>query len=167
MERCPRRARRSSTASSTRACIERLKHVACQRLRPRDLHRGRRAAQKAQRQVRLQGRLGHATSRPSTSAILTEQVFKQPRVRHRLSQGDQGVLYAPERRRQDRRRGGLPGARHRRDHRRQPARGASGRAREPHQGAGHESRPTTGGTATCAATAPAATRASASASSAW
>ena len=31
---------------------------------------------------------------------------QQARVRHRLSEGDQGVLHAPERRRQDRRRGG-------------------------------------------------------------
>ena len=61
-------------------------------------------------------------------------------VRHRLSQGDQGVLYAPERRRQNRGRGGLPGARHRRDHRRQSARGAAGHAGGPHPGAGHEAR---------------------------
>ena len=52
--------------------------------------------------------------------------LQEARVRHRLSQGDQGLLYAPQRRRQDRGRGGLPGPRHRRDHRRQPARGAAG-----------------------------------------
>ena len=47
--------------------------------------------------------------------------LQEARVRHRLPQGDQGVLHAPQRRRQDRRRRRLPGPRHRRDHRRQPA----------------------------------------------
>ncbi len=98
---------------------------------------------------------------------LTEQVYQEAGVRHGLSQGDQGLLYAPQRRRQDRGRGGLPGARHRRDHRRQPARGAAGCA------GGAASRSwacgprTTGGTATCGATAPASTRASAWALSGW
>ena len=43
---------------------------------------------------------------------LTEQVFQAPRLCHRLPQGDQGLLYAPERRRKDRGCGGLPGPRH-------------------------------------------------------
>ena len=42
-------------------------------------------------------------------------------VRYRLSQGNQGVLHAPQRRWQDGGGGGLPGTRHRRDYRRQPA----------------------------------------------
>ena len=50
--------------------------------------------------------------------------LQAPDLRDRLPGGDQGLLHAHERRRQDRRRGGLPGARHRRDHRRLPARGA-------------------------------------------
>ena len=53
--------------------------------------------------------------------FLTEQYFQQSRLCHRLPQGDQGLLYAPERRQQDRCRRRLPGSRHRRDHRRQPA----------------------------------------------
>ena len=64
--------------------------------------------------------------------------LQEARLRHGLSQGDQGLLYAAQRRRQDRGRGGLPGARHRRDHRRQPAGGAAGAAGGPHPGAGHE-----------------------------
>ena len=98
---------------------------------------------------------------------LTEQVYKQPGVRHRLPQGDQGLLYAPERRRQDRGRRRLPGARHRRDHRRLPARGAAGRAGGAHGTSWAWTPRTTGGTWTCGATAPAATPASAWASSGW
>ena len=49
-----------------------------------------------------------------------------------LPGADQGLLHAPERRRPHRRRDGCAGARHRRDHRRQPARGAPGRARRTH-----------------------------------
>ena len=46
---------------------------------------------------------------------------QEARLRHGLPQGDQGVLYEAESRRQDRGRYGLSGSRHRRDHRRQPA----------------------------------------------
>ena len=42
---------------------------------------------------------------------LTEKHFGKPGVRDRLAQGDQGLLYAHERRRQDRGRGGSAGAR--------------------------------------------------------
>ena len=67
---------------------------------------------------------------------LTEQVFKKPIFVTELPEGDKGLLHAPGRRRQDRRRGGLPGAGHRRDRRRQPARGAAGRAGGPDGRAG-------------------------------
>ena len=106
--------------------MERLEHVADLRLRPRQLHRGRGDSQKAQRPVRLQGGVGHRSA-DRARALSDRAGVQEAGVCHRLSQGDQGVLYAPQRRRQDRGRGGLPGARHRRDHRRQPARGASGR----------------------------------------
>ena len=59
---------------------------------------------------------------------------------HGLSEGDQSLLYAPERRRKDRRGGGLPGSRHRRDHRRQPERRAAGSARGENGRAGPEQR---------------------------
>ena len=71
---------------------------------------------------------------------LTEQIFKRPVFVTDYPQGDQGVLYAPQRRRKDRRRGGLPRSGHRRDHRRQPARGAHRAARKAHPRARHESR---------------------------
>ena len=53
--------------------------------------------------------------------FLSEKTFGLAGVRHRLSQGDQGFLYAHERRQQDRRRDGYAGARHRRIDRRLPA----------------------------------------------
>ena len=90
------------------------------RLRPGELHRGGGDPEEEQRQVRLQGGVGR---RPAdrARALSHRAGLQEARVRHRLPQGDQGVLHAPERRRQDRGRGGLPGARHRRDHRRLPA----------------------------------------------
>ena len=57
--------------------------------------------------------------------FLTEQVFQAPGIRHGLPQGDQGLLYEDEPRRENRGRCGLPGARHRGDHRRQPEGGRS------------------------------------------
>ncbi len=63
--------------------------------------------------------------------------LQEANVRHQLPQGHQGVLHAPERRRQDGSRRGLPRPRHRRDHRRLPARGAPRRAGAPHRGARH------------------------------
>ena len=71
-----------------------------------------------------------------------------------LPQGDQGVLHAPQRRRTHRGGDGRARARHRRDRRRQPARGAPRRARRADPRDGPRSRRRTGGTATCAATAP-------------
>ncbi len=58
-------------------------------------------------------------------------------LRHGLSRGDQGVLHALERRREDRGGRGLPRPRHRRDRGRQPARGAPRGARASHRGARH------------------------------
>ena len=54
----------------------------------------------------------------------------------RFLTGDQGVLYEDEPRWENRGRCGLPGARHRRDHRRQPEGGRSGKALRPHGRAG-------------------------------
>ena len=39
---------------------------------------------------------------------LTEQIYKRPGIRDRLSEGDQGILYEAERRREDRGGSGLP-----------------------------------------------------------
>ena len=56
---------------------------------------------------------------------LTEEHVKAPGRRHELPEGDQGLLHAHERRREDRRGDGRAGAGHRRDHRRLAARGAA------------------------------------------
>ena len=52
---------------------------------------------------------------------LTEQIFKKAGVCHRLPEGDQGILHAPERGRQDCCCRRYAGARHRRADRRLPA----------------------------------------------
>ena len=59
---------------------------------------------------------------------LAEEVFKGAGGGDRLSRGDQGFLHAAQRRRKDRGGDGCAAARGWGDHRRQPARGAAGRA---------------------------------------
>jgi aspartyl/asparaginyl-tRNA synthetase len=83
-----------------------------------------------------------------------------------LPEGDQGFLHARQRRRTDGCGDGRAGARHRRDHRWVPARGAPGRARRPHPRGRPRPRVVRLGTATSAVTARCPTPASASASSA-
>ena len=56
-----------------------------------------------------------------TEALPHRAGLQEAGLRHRLPQGHQGLLHAPQRRRQNRGRRRLPGARHRRDHRRLPA----------------------------------------------
>ena len=70
-----------------------------------------------QRQVRLQGGVGLRLA-DRARAVPHRAGVQEARVRHRLPQGHQGLLHAPQRRRQDRGRCRLPGARYRRDHRR-------------------------------------------------
>ena len=94
-----------------------------------------------------------------------EEYVGRPVVVIELSEGDQGVLHALERRRADRGGDGRAGARHRRDHRRQPARGTARRARPRHRRDAGSIRSPTGGIATCGDTARCRTRASAWASS--
>ena len=74
------------------------------------------------------------------TALPDREALRQAGVRHRLAQGDQGLLHAHERRRQNRGRGRPAGARRGRTVRRQPARGALRRAEAAHRGAGHEPR---------------------------
>ena len=83
-------------------------------------------------------RLNHVVSSKldRARALSGRRALRLSRVRVQLSQGNQGLLHAPERRRQDRRRRGRAGARHRRTDRRQPARREAGRAGSPDQGAG-------------------------------
>ena len=61
--------------------------------------------------------------------FLTEKNLQEPGDPPRLSADDQAVLHARQRRRQDRAGDGRAGPAGRRDHRRQPARGAARRAR--------------------------------------
>ena len=134
-------------------------------LRADDLHRRDRRAREERQEVRVSGPLGHG---PAVRArALADRGARQGAGRRdELPEGDQGVLHAHERRRQDRRGDGRAGAGHRRDHRRLAARGAARLPRPPAGRAAARSRRRTGGTATCAATAPCRTPASASASSA-
>ena len=78
-------------------------------------------------EVRVPGGLGR---RPAgrARALPDRGALRSPGVRHRLPDGDQGVLHAAQRRRQDRRGDGRAGAADRRAHRRLPARGAARRA---------------------------------------
>ena len=187
--RRPRRRRRprrgaSSSTSSRRCSTERADDMAFFEERvDKDVHRARWRSsstssfarmdyteaiddprEASRQEVRVPGEVGH---RPAVRArALPHRGARRPAGRRdELPEGHQGVLHAPERRREDRRRDGRAGARHRRDHRRQPARGAARRARRAHGRDAARTRRTTGGTATCAATAPCRTRASASASS--
>ena len=59
---------------------------------------------------------------------LTEKHFQKPVILYDYPRGIKAVLHAAERRRQDGAGDGRAGAARRRDHRRQPARGAAGRA---------------------------------------
>ena len=97
---------------------------------------------------------------------LAEKHVGRPAGADELPEGDQGVLHAPERRRQDGGGDGRAGARHRRNRRRQPARRAPRGARCAHGRGRSSTRATTAGIATCAATAACRTPASAWASSA-
>ena len=92
-------------------------------LRARDLHPGRRAAAEGRREIQLPPRMGQGPA-DRARALPERKDLPEARLRHRLPQGDQGLLHAPERRRPHRRRHGPAGPRRRRDHRRQPARGA-------------------------------------------
>ena len=74
-------------------------------------------------EVRVPGEMGR---RPAVRARALPHREAREEAGHRdeLPEGHQGVLHAPERRRQDGRRDGRARAGNRRDHRRQPARGA-------------------------------------------
>jgi asparaginyl-tRNA synthetase len=88
-------------------------------------------AAEVRQEVRLPGRMGPGPA-DRARALADRGARRPPGGGDELPGAHQGLLHAPERRRQDRRRDGRAGARHRRDHRRQPARGAPGRARRAH-----------------------------------
>ena len=92
---------------------------------------------------------------------LTEKHFQKPVILYDYPRGDQGVLHAAQRRRQDGAGDGRAGAARRRDHRRQPARGTARRAGSADEGARPRTRQRTGGIWTCGATARCRTPASA------
>ena len=108
------------------------RHSSTSRVRAHGLHRGGRdPARSARQKFEFPVKWG-IDLQTEHERYLTEKHVRQPGDRHELPEGHQGVLHAPERRRQDRRRDGRAGAGHRRDHRRQPARGAARRARRAH-----------------------------------
>ncbi len=78
------------------------------------------------------GRVGHRPADREHERYLTEQHFKCPVILLRLPANAEALLHAGERRRQNGAGDGRAGARRRRDHRRQPARGAARRARSAH-----------------------------------
>ena len=84
--------------------------------------------QKSRQDVRVPGRVGQ---RPAgrARALPDREALQAPGDPVRLPADDQAVLHARERRRQDGAGDGRAGAGRRRDHRRQPARGAARRAR--------------------------------------
>ena len=110
------------------------------------------------------GPLGHGHA-VRARALADRGTRRPPGGGDELPEGDKGVLHAPERRREDRRRHGRAGAGHRGDHRRQPARGTAGRAGPAPGGPRSWIPRPTGGTGTCAGTARCRTRDSGWASS--
>jgi hypothetical protein len=100
-------------------------------VRAHRLHRCDHPAAAVRQEVRLPGRMGPGPA--DRARALADRGTRRPPGRgDELPGAHQGLLHAPERRRPHRRRDGRAGARHRRDHRRQPARGAPGRARRAH-----------------------------------
>ena len=156
---------RSSTSTSSPACVARLEAFVESAFARMDYSEAVAALEAAKKKFEFPVGWG-MDLQSEHERYLTEEHRRPPGRGHELPEGHQGVLHAPERRREDRRRDGRAGPGHRRDHRRQPARGAPRRARRPHRPRWGSTRRPTGGTATCAATAPCRTRASGSASSA-
>src|SRR6185436_1569492 len=95
------------------------------------LRRGDLDPRQHQGEVRVPGEMGH---RPPVRAraLPHREARQEAGDRDELSESDQGVLHAAERRRQDGGGDGRTRAGHRRDRRRQPARGAPRSARRAH-----------------------------------
>ena len=108
--------------------IARLEHLIKTPFVRMDYTRSGRHPEKVRRTVRVSGRLG-TRSAIGTRTLSDGEARRRSGCRRELSEGDQGVLHAAERRRPHRRRDGRTGARRRRNHRRQSARRASGDAR--------------------------------------
>jgi hypothetical protein len=87
-----RRARREGPAS-------RAEKAFIDAVRAHRLHRGDRDAGEERQEVRVPGRSGASTCRPSTSASSDRGARRPPGGGDELPQGDQGLLHAPERRR--------------------------------------------------------------------
>src|SRR5690606_9001214 len=100
-------------------------------VRAPDLQRGGGPAAEVGEEVRVPGRMGPGPA-DRTRALADRGTRRPPGGGDRLPRAHQGLLHAPQRRRQDRRRDGRAGAGHRRDHRRLAARGTAGRARPAH-----------------------------------
>ena len=136
-----------------------------QGLRAHGLHRGDFRPGKGEGEIRVPGALGHGPA-IGARALPRRETRGRAAGADELPEGDQGVLHARQRRRQDGGGDGRARTRHRRNRRRQPARGAPRGARRAHGRGRSSTRTTTAGIATCAAMAACRTPASASASSA-
>ena len=122
-------------------------------------------AEKIRQDLGVSRRVGQRSANRAR-ALFVRRSFQETGDRHRLSESDQSLLHARQRRRQNRARHGRARAAGRRDHRRQPARRAPRRAAAAAARRGIGRKSLTGGISTCAATAPCPTPASASAWSA-
>src|SRR5271169_6397220 len=93
-------------------------------IRAYGLRRGDRSARTREREIRVPGQVGH---RPAVGAraVSDRKAREEAGYRDELPEGHQSLLHAGQRRRQDGRGDGCAGAGDRRDHRRQPARGAA------------------------------------------
>src|SRR6202011_897425 len=105
-------------------------------IRAYGLRRGDRSAQVREREIRVPGQVGR---RPAVGAraLSDREIREEAGHRDELPEGHQSLLRAAQRRRPHRRGNGRIGAGDRRDHRRQPARGAARSIGPQHGGARH------------------------------
>ena len=116
-----------------KGCVARVEAFVTLTVRAHDLYRRDRRPRTEREDVRVPGALGHG-SPVGTRTLAHRRARESAGRRHELSQGDQSVLHAHERRWEDGGGHGRAGAGHRRDHRRLAARGAARPSRSPSRG---------------------------------
>ena len=156
----------SSPSACSTTAITRAGGVHQRAVRAHRLHRCDHAAAEVRQEVRVPGRMGPGPA-DRARALADRGARRPPGGGDELPRAHQGLLHAPQRRRQDRRRDGRAGAGHRRDHRRHRSARSAWTCSTRAWRSSAWIRRTTAGTAISAATAPCRTPASASASSAW
>ena len=140
--------------------IAKLQAIVGQALRAHGLHGSHRDPRVVEAEVRIPREVGHGPAKRAR-ALPRREARERAVDPHELPEGDQGVLHASQRRREDRGGDGRARSRHRRDRRRLAARRAPRRARSRASWNRASIRTRTRGIATCAATAPCRTRDSA------